>query len=76
MTGVWDHLDVSLRMADFGFGVNGDARSLSVWGPFDDEVVVGCGGESVDGGVGQERVGGHREPLRGFPVGDPDGACL
>src|SRR5512135_3869947 len=34
---------------------------------FDDEF-VGGGGEPVDGGLGQQRVGHHRQPLLGGPV--------
>ena len=32
------------------------------------------GDESVDGGLGEEGVGGHGEPFGGLAVGDPDGA--
>lgn len=36
--------------------------------------MVGSEGEPVDGGLGQERVGGHGEPFGGFPVQGPDRA--
>ena len=36
--------------------------------------MVRSGGEAVDGGLGEEGVGGHGEPFGGFAVGDPDGA--
>src|SRR5258708_17095101 len=39
---------------------------------FDDELVAG-GGEPVDGGLGQERVGHEREPFAGVAVGGDDG---
>ena len=38
---------------------------------FDDEL-VGGGGEPVDGGLGQERVGHHGQPFLGGPVGGHD----
>lgn len=51
-------------------GVNGG--SLAVGRSFDDRG-VGVGGEPVDGGLGQERVGGHGEPVGGFAVAGDDG---
>lgn len=39
-----------------------------------DDEGVNSGGEPVDGGLGQQRVAGHGQPLTRFPVGGRDGA--
>ena len=43
--------------------------------PFDDEG-VGVGGEPVDGGLREQRVGGHGEPVGGFPVAGDNAGVL
>jgi hypothetical protein len=53
------------------FGLTGPV-SLPVGGAFDDEGVC-CGGESVDGGLGQEWVAHHGQPFGGFAIRGADG---
>jgi len=48
--------------------------SLAVGGAFDDEG-VGAGGESVDGGLGEQRVAHQGQPLGWFPVRGDDRGC-
>lgn len=52
------------------FGVNGATpvgASLAVGGSLDDQGVCACG-EPVDGGLGEQRVAHHGQPLGRFPV--------
>jgi hypothetical protein len=56
--------------------VNGDTpvwAALSVGGALDDEGVRSAG-EPVDGGLGEQRVAHHGQPLNWFPVRGDDGA--
>ena len=50
----------------------GRALAAAVGVAFDDELVAG-GGEPVDGGLGQERVGHEGQPFAGVAVGGDDG---
>src|SRR5262249_53501984 len=60
--------------AGVGVGVLGFLAS-AVGVAFDDEF-VGGGDESVDGGLGEEGVGHHGQPLGGFAVGGDHGGGL
>src|SRR2546426_8874827 len=55
--------------------VVGGLLSLPVGLALHDELVCG-GGEAVHGGLGQEWVGHHGQPLGRFPVGGHDGGGL
>jgi len=46
----------------------GGSLAAAVGVAFDDELVAG-GGEPVDGGLGEQRVGHEREPFAGVAVG-------
>lgn len=71
-----DHRGALLRMLVVGGGVNcSGSGALAVGRSFDDEGVRG-GGQSVDGGLSEEGVGGHGQPLRRLPVGGDDGGLL
>src|SRR5579863_10706298 len=50
----------------------GGALAAAVGVAFDDELVAG-GGEPVDGGLGQQRVGHERQPFAGVAVGRDHG---
>jgi hypothetical protein len=67
----WDHLEVLVSIVGLAFGVKAGVPvgvgSLSVGGAFDDEGVR-AGGEPVDGGLGEQGVAHHREPLCGLAV--------
>ena len=67
----WDHLEVLVSMVGLAFGVKAgvpvEVGSLSVGGAFDDQGVR-AGGEPVDGGLGEQCVAHHREPLGGLAV--------
>ena len=66
LPGVWDHLEVSVSILGLALGVNTGALtgagSLSVGGAFDDEGVR-AGGEPVYGGLGEQCVAHHGQPL-------------
>lgn len=66
-----DHLEVLLSIADSRLVVNADTPALPERGPLDDEGVRACG-EPVGGGLGQQGVGGHAQPLGRLPIGDSD----
>ena len=71
LPGVWDHLEVSVSILGLALGVNTGALtgagSLSVGGAFDDEGVR-AGGEPVYGGLGEQCVAHHGQPLGGLAV--------
>jgi hypothetical protein len=53
----------------------GGALAAAVGVAFDDELVAG-GGEPVDGGLGQQRVGHQGEPFAGVAVGGDDDSAV